>query len=72
MPINTEIFFKAATRGDVAGVALKAAVAIAMINNALFKLSNNLDIKDNMKEIGEKADELNKLFDELAGWSPEK
>ncbi len=74
MPFDLDKFHGKATRGDVAGVALKVSMALTNIVYILGMKQNdpNADVLKELKEVRKDAKELHEMFDELTGWSPEE
>lgn len=72
MPIDKKLFNGAATRGDVAEVALYAKVIAKNVTSALRLLGQGgADIGDCLNEIDAQVRELDHMFIRLVGWRDE-
>lgn len=72
MPFDLQKYHGTAERGDVAGVALKAASAVLNTRMALEKLAaGNTDVSDEINRLNEDFRELHKMFDNLSGYTKE-
>lgn len=71
MPIDDQKFASAATRGDIAGVALQASIALGSIKGALERLKAGGDIEDQLRTIDASIEGLDASFSELTGFTPE-
>lgn len=71
MAIDPSKMFAAATRADVAQVALSASSAILNIKWALAALSRGEAVDEYLKQIEADSKKLGEAFDELTGWTEE-
>lgn len=71
MPITEDIWVTPAVKGDVAGPVIKTAIAVNALVTALEKMQKGDDISQELNDLREKSNELNKIFDQLTGWKPE-
>ena len=72
MPFDLQKYNAPAKRGDVAGVALKAASGVLSMKIAIEKLATgDRDINEEVNQLEEDFKALHKMFDELTGYTKE-
>ena len=74
MPFDDKKFYALATKGDLAGVAIKTSRALSRIYIALYQVKTGQDVEgksfdDTLEQISEIARELDQVFDDLTGWT---
>jgi hypothetical protein len=73
MAINDEAYNRLAIKGDVAGVAINVSVALTAIANSLEALKNgDKPSNEDLATIRRLSDQLDKRFEMLTGWTPDK
>lgn len=72
MAFDETAYTKPAIQGDLAGLAIKTCVALSQISKALHKLQHQEDISEEISVIMAKGKEIEGLFDELVGWTPDE
>lgn len=70
--IDQTLYDSPATKGDVAGVAIKVTVALHAVSDALLAIQSKKDISAHARQITEHARELSTMFDTLTGWKPDE
>ena len=70
MPFDDSKYYATATRGDVAGVALKVSIALVAVHEAMLDIKNDRDPSDQISIIQRAIIDLDKTFDSLTGWIP--
>lgn len=68
MKLNSEKFRSGATRGDVAGVAIKTVLIARSTVEAFRKLRDGEDIRALLVKIEAEIEDLTEQFDDLVGW----
>ena len=58
----------AATKGEVAGVAIQASVGFMYLAKALRNIRDGADLEEEIRKIDEVSDQLDELFNALTGW----
>jgi len=73
MTINTEMYRAAATKGEVARLAIKTRMMALSIRSALRALEDGEtgSLRASIKQMEEMDSELDKLFNDLTGWTEE-
>lgn len=69
MAIDQTLYYAQATRGEVAGVALAASGALFDVVYALQNIRDGNDATEQIKQVREAAQALQKMFDELIGFA---
>jgi hypothetical protein len=70
MPMDSKKYWAAATRGEVAGVALRASSGLMNMKWALEKLAKGeIDITNELEQIDRNVRDLDVMFDELTGYT---
>lgn len=72
MAIDEERFMLVARRGDVSGIAIKCTIAFGAIADSLDAIRQGKPIDEaDILKIKKTADEIEKIFDMLTGWTPD-
>ena len=69
MGINSETYSEPAKRGDVTGIAIRAALIAMNTAQAFERLKRGEDISENIENLRTDAKLLEEIFDRLSGWS---
>lgn len=71
MGINEIVYRRPAVRGDVSGTAITASIALSAIADALEEVANGRPPSEaQIALIREQAVKLDKIFDDLTGYTP--
>lgn len=70
MPFDSNKVNSPASKGDVAGIAIKTSIALSVVARALEELRQGKDISKHIEEIYKRSRDLDDAFDELTGWKP--
>jgi hypothetical protein len=69
MAFNDKIWDKPAVQGKVGALALTVSISLDQIVKALENLKNDKDISAQLTEIRSQSKKLDKMFDELTGYT---
>jgi uncharacterized protein YjaG (DUF416 family) len=71
VPFDTNKYYSVATKGEVASVAIKVSGIALHLSIALQKIQSGQDISDHVERLEKLYTELDKMFDDLTGWTKE-
>ena len=71
MAIDSKSFNAAATKGDVAGVAIECVLALYSVLDALEALRSGGDLAKPTEDIRASISRFDQVFIKLTGWTPE-
>lgn len=69
LPFDDSKYYASATKGDVAGVALKVSMVAMHTAAALAKARLGEDISEHVTKLKALSDELDAMFDQLTGYT---